>query len=48
MGDRFAQFTQINKDNVKDLKVAWTYRTGDLAIDGAEYQVTPIKVDDTM
>lgn len=48
LGNRFAQFTQINKDNVKDLKVAWTYRTGDLAIDGAEYQVTPLKVDNTM
>ncbi|MGQ1397661.1 membrane-bound PQQ-dependent dehydrogenase, glucose/quinate/shikimate family [Acinetobacter baumannii] len=48
LGDRFAQFTQINKENVKKLKVAWTYRTGDLSINGAEYQVTPIKVDDTM
>lgn len=48
LGDRFAQFTQINKDNVKDLKVAWTYRTGDLAIDGAEYQTTPLKVNNTM
>ncbi|MBF7688784.1 membrane-bound PQQ-dependent dehydrogenase, glucose/quinate/shikimate family [Acinetobacter rathckeae] len=47
-GDRFAQFTQINKDNVKDLKVAWTYRTGDLAVNGAEYQVTPLKVDNSM
>ncbi len=47
-GERFAQFNQINKQNVKDLKVAWTYRTGDLAIDGAEYQVTPIKIGDIM
>ncbi|SEM18612.1 quinoprotein glucose dehydrogenase [Pseudoxanthomonas sp. GM95] len=47
-GDRFAQFDQINKANVKDLKVAWTYRTGDMAVDGAEYQVTPLKVDDTV
>lgn len=47
-GERFAQFEQVNKQNVKDLKVAWTYRTGDLAIDGAEYQVTPIKIDDTV
>ncbi|MFV4992775.1 membrane-bound PQQ-dependent dehydrogenase, glucose/quinate/shikimate family [Klebsiella pneumoniae] len=47
-GNRFAQFDQINKNNVKDLKVAWTYRTGDLAIDGSEYQVTPIKIDNTM
>ncbi|NIF21483.1 membrane-bound PQQ-dependent dehydrogenase, glucose/quinate/shikimate family [Candidatus Pantoea multigeneris] len=47
-GQRFAQFTQINTQNVKDLKVAWTYHTGDLAINGAEYQVTPLKVGNTM
>lgn len=47
-GNRFAQFNQINKSNVKDLKVAWTYNTGDLAVDGAEYQVTPLKIEDTV
>jgi len=47
-GNRFVQFDQINKSNVKDLKVAWTYRTGDLAVDGKEYQVTPLKIDDTV
>jgi len=47
-GERFAQFDQINKENVKDLQVAWTFRTGDLAINGAEYQGTPLKVDDTV
>jgi len=47
-GHRYAQFTQINKKNVTELKEAWTYRTGDLAINGAEYQVTPLKVDDTL
>ena len=47
-GDRYAQFDQINRNNVKDLKVAWTFRTGDLAINGAEYQVTPLKIDDTV
>ncbi|QGY32745.1 membrane-bound PQQ-dependent dehydrogenase, glucose/quinate/shikimate family [Pantoea cypripedii] len=47
-GDKYAQFDQINKTNVKDLKLAWTYRTGDLAIDGSEYQVTPLKIEDTM
>ena len=48
LGEKYVQFDQINKTNVKDLQVAWTYRTGDLAIDGAEYQVTPLKVDDTV
>lgn len=47
-GERFAQFEQINKSNVKDLQVAWTFRTGDMAINGAEYQGTPLKVDDTV
>jgi quinate dehydrogenase (quinone) len=47
-GNRFVQFEQINKSNVKDLKVAWTYHTGDLAVDGKEYQVTPLKIDDTV
>lgn len=47
-GERFAQFDQINKGNVKDLQVAWTFRTGDMAINGAEYQGTPLKVDDTV
>ena len=47
-GQRFAQFTQINTSNVKDLKVAWTYHTGELAINGSEYQTTPLKVGNTM
>jgi quinate dehydrogenase (quinone) len=47
-GERFAQFDQINKTNVKDLQVAWTFHTGDMAINGAEYQGTPLKVDDTV
>jgi quinate dehydrogenase (quinone) len=46
LGDRYVQFEQINKHNVKDLKVAWTFRTGDMAINGAEYQGTPLKIDD--
>ncbi|WP_223302710.1 membrane-bound PQQ-dependent dehydrogenase, glucose/quinate/shikimate family [Halotalea alkalilenta] len=48
LGERYVQFDQINKDNVDQLEVAWTYRTGDLAVDGAEYQVTPLKIDDTL
>lgn len=45
-GDRFVQFDQINRGNVDKLQVAWSYRTGDLAVDGKEYQVTPIKIAD--
>jgi len=29
-GNRFVESTQINLENVKELKVAWTYRTGEL------------------
>lgn len=47
-GDRYAQFDQINKGNVNKLQVAWTFRTGDLAVYGAEYQTTPLKIDDTV
>src|SRR5260370_21171588 len=28
-GTRYSPFTQINRDNVKDLEVAWTYHTGE-------------------
>ncbi len=49
-GSRFSPLTQINRDNVKHLKPAWTYRTGDLA-DGknarssSAFQCTPLMVD---
>nr|WP_243444084.1 hypothetical protein [Asaia prunellae] len=47
-GDRFAPYVQINAENVSGLKLAWTFHTGDLAIDGSEYQVTPLKVANTL
>lgn len=47
-GTRYASFTQINRENVSKLNVAWTYRTGDMAINGAEFQGTPIKIGDTV
>jgi quinate dehydrogenase (quinone) len=49
-GSRFAALDQINRDNIKDLKVAWTYHTGDTPISpgggGAEDQETPLQVGD--
>jgi quinoprotein glucose dehydrogenase len=50
-GTRFSPATQINRDNVAQLKVAWTYRTG--ALDGidddlkrnAAFEATPILVE---
>ncbi|MCL6723070.1 membrane-bound PQQ-dependent dehydrogenase, glucose/quinate/shikimate family [Klebsiella sp. T2.Ur] len=43
-GTRYAPFNQINRDNVKDLKVAWVYRTGDHR-EGVD-QNTPLAIDD--
>nr|WP_314543046.1 glucose/quinate/shikimate family membrane-bound PQQ-dependent dehydrogenase [uncultured Massilia sp.] len=49
-GSRFAALDQITRDNVKDLKVAWTFHTGDTPIsptgNGAEDQETPLQVGD--
>ncbi|MCG8907259.1 glucose/quinate/shikimate family membrane-bound PQQ-dependent dehydrogenase [Pseudomonas sp. DP-17] len=48
-GSRFAALDQINRSNVDQLKVAWTYHTGDVALsdgNGAEDQLTPLQVGD--
>ncbi|EJU09248.1 pyrroloquinoline-quinone-dependent quinate dehydrogenase [Sphingomonas sp. LH128] len=50
-GSRFVALDQITRDNVKNLQVAWTYRTGDVAEsdgNGAEDQDTPLQVGDTI
>ncbi len=47
-GTRFAPIDQINAENVKDLEVAWTFRTGDTPPKGAEDQNTPLQVGDTL
>lgn len=50
-GERFAALEQINKDNVNDLQVAWTFRHGDMPVStgaGAEDQITPLQVGDTL
>lgn len=47
-GTRFAPFDQINKENVNQLEVAWTFRTGDVPTNGAEDQNTPLQVGDTV
>lgn len=39
---RYSALTQITRDNVRDLEMAWTYRSGDGA---ANIQCTPIIVD---
>jgi quinoprotein glucose dehydrogenase len=51
-GQRYSPLRQITPSNAKNLKVAWTFRTGDLpgANDPTEttFEVTPIKVRDTL
>ncbi|MBP5073569.1 glucose/quinate/shikimate family membrane-bound PQQ-dependent dehydrogenase [Pseudomonas chlororaphis] len=48
-GNRFAALDQINKDNIDQLQVAWTFRTGDIPQStgaGAEDQNTPLQIGD--
>jgi quinoprotein glucose dehydrogenase len=41
---RYSASSQINKENVKNLEVAWTFRTGD-ATERSQIQCQPIVVD---
>nr|WP_228273840.1 hypothetical protein [Acinetobacter ursingii] len=45
-GTRFSPFTLINRDNVKNLQVAWTYQTGDKG-PGVD-QNTPLQIDNLL
>lgn len=52
-GMRYSPLTEINRDNVSKLRVAWVYHTGDIS-DGttyprkSEFEATPIFVDRTL
>lgn len=52
LGQRYSANTQITPQNVKDLKVAWTYRTGDLSEPGKPsdlaFEATPILAENTL
>ncbi len=52
MGQRHSANAQITPENVKDLKVAWTYRTGDLSKPGEKallaFEATPILANNTL
>lgn len=44
---RYSQLTQIHRENVSELEVAWTYRTGEVgegfaSADAMEFEVTPV------
>ncbi|WP_079228741.1 membrane-bound PQQ-dependent dehydrogenase, glucose/quinate/shikimate family [Pseudomonas putida] len=47
-GTRFAPLEQITPENVSNLEVAWTFRTGEIADVGSENQNTPVQVGDTL
>ncbi len=52
-GMRYSPLAEIDRDNVKNLKVAWTYRTGAAEVKGpsaskAAFEATPIFVDGTL
>lgn len=42
---RYSPLRQIDRDNVANLHVAWTYHTGDLPERGGQIQATPIVID---
>ncbi|MBS1707183.1 MAG: pyrroloquinoline quinone-dependent dehydrogenase [Armatimonadetes bacterium] len=45
---RYSKLTQINRSNVKKLKVAWTYHTGEKLDPGSTIECTPVVVDGVM
>lgn len=47
-GTRFAPYTQIDRQNVDQLQVAWTYRSGEVAEGASESQNTPLQIGDTI
>jgi len=47
-GMRYSRLKQINRDTVKDLKVAWVYHTGDLERSKTTIECTPIVIDGVM
>lgn len=47
-GSRYAPVDQINRENVDNLKVAWTFRSGEAPLRGGQNQNTPVQVGDTL
>jgi quinoprotein glucose dehydrogenase len=47
-GMRYSRLSQINRGNVKDLKVAWVYHTGEAVGNGSTIECTPIVIDGVM
>lgn len=47
-GRRFAPLDQITQMNVRGLRLAWVYRTGDLLNASGRFEATPLLVDGTL
>jgi quinoprotein glucose dehydrogenase len=51
-GSRYSKLKQIDRSNVSKLKVAWTYRTGDVATGDAAlrtaFEATPLMIDNVL
>ncbi len=51
LGSRFSPLTQITRENVSRLEVAWTYRTGEIGAatkQPVKFEATPLMVDGTL
>ncbi len=51
LGSRYSPLTQITRDNVSQLTVAWTYRTGEMdvkTLQPVKFEATPLMVDGTL
>jgi hypothetical protein len=50
LGSRFSPLAQITRENVRNLEVAWTYRTGDTTQtrQPTKFEATPLMVDGTL
>ncbi len=48
LGNRFQPASQINKDTIENLEVAWTYRTGRIANDSNSDQSTSLYANNTV
>lgn len=50
LGSRHSPLAQITRENVKELQVAWTYRTGDTTHtrQPAKFEATPLMIDGTL
>lgn len=47
-GSRYSPLAEITRANVKELRLAWVYRTGDMMRDRSRFETTPLAVEGTM